>query len=84
MGLSDSVRSLFKRRPRKTRAEAQSVAAPLPDIFAREPASGLKGASALPSFKATAADQIDRRRADRFTTMRMKLRNAFTPSDKFA
>lgn len=81
MGLSDSVRSLFKQRSRKTRAEAQSVAAPLPDIFAREPnASGPKGASALPSFKATAADQIDRRRADRFTTMRMKLRNAFTPS----
>lgn len=35
---------------------------------------------ALPRFKASAADQLDRRHSDRFAGMRMKLRSAFTPS----
>lgn len=72
--------SLFKRKPRK----APVVTPPArgitelfaPDTHRNEPEKGFN----LPRFKSTAADQIDRRRADRFTVVRMKLRNAFTPS----
>ena len=74
--------SLFKRKPRKA-PEAPMPVPPrgITELFAHDtPRSELDRASGLPRFKSTAADQIDRRRADRFTAIRMKLRNAFTPS----
>jgi len=49
-------------------------------LFAEPVRTEKDDGSGLPRFRATAADQLDRRRSDRFTATRMRLRNAFTPS----
>ena len=84
VGLGDSVSSLFKRKKRKTVRPAVLDAPPPPPVsqlFGQEPGPArAPEPGGLPRFKATAADHIDRRRSDRFTAMRMRVRNAFTPS----
>lgn len=79
MASSKGFLSLFRRSKAKTvKAEVPSQ---LGDLFAQEAMEPeRKDAGGLPRFKTTAADQIDRRRSDRFTAMRMRLRSAFTPS----
>ena len=64
------------------RDAVKPVAPALAELFAQEPGPepAIRGGVALPRFKATAADQVDRQRSDRFTTLRMNLRAAFTPS----
>jgi Cdc6-like AAA superfamily ATPase len=42
--------------------------------------TGKLAAPNVPRFKSTAADQLDPKLSDRFAGVRMKLRNAFTPS----
>ena len=84
VGLGDSISSLFKRKKRKAVRPAVLDAPPPPPVsqlFGQEPGPArAPEAGGLPRFKATAADHIDRRRSDRFTAMRMRVRNAFTPS----
>ena len=82
VGLSDSVRSLFHRSGRKQKKGARGVQAPVAELLSIEPIAqeAKPPVNGLPGFKASAADHVDRRRADRFTNLRMKLRNAFTPS----
>lgn len=77
MGLG--VPSIFKRKKRKDQAieVAAAVSQLVPPAPARAPA---ETAPRLPRFKATASDQVDRRRSDRFLALRMRLRSAFTPS----
>lgn len=86
--MAGGLSSLFKRKPRKAPSAPGALNAPasgLTDLFAHDPHRGeQEKASALPRFKSTAADQVDRRRSDRFTSMRIKLRNAFTPSQPVA
>lgn len=76
--------SIFGRKPKATakpgRASAP-VALPL-SLSATDPKEASK--AALPKFKASATDQVDRRRADRSSALRMKLRAAFTPSQPVA
>jgi len=86
--LAGGLSSLFKRKPRKPPVANGAPAASsrgLTDLFAHDPhrIEPEKDAG-LPRFKSTAADQVDRRRSDRFTSMRIKLRNAFTPSQPVA
>lgn len=74
-------------KAKKPSREARPEVAPaLAELFAQQaaPEPTLRGAAALPRFKATAADQVDRQRSDRFTTLRMNLRAAFTPSQPVA
>lgn len=81
MALKLRIGDLFGRKAKKRAPTPEVVAGPLTDLFAQEPVErSTKSKSALPRFKATAADQVDRHAADRFTSMRMKLRAAFTPS----
>lgn len=82
MALTNGFRSLFKKKETRKRTKAaEGKPAPIAELFAQESATTAARATAnLPRFKATAADQVDRSRSDRFTAMRMKLRNAFTPS----
>lgn len=81
MGLGDRVSSLFRRGGRKNPGVERDLTRPVSELFAQPPSRADRGgAGGLPRFKASAADQVDRRRSDRFTAMRMKLRNAFTPS----
>jgi Cdc6-like AAA superfamily ATPase len=67
-------------------AEAAPVAAPPPvDIPVREArppkkASPRPTAPAFPRFQSTAGDQLAGRLVDRFANIRIRLRNAFTPS----
>jgi Cdc6-like AAA superfamily ATPase len=72
---------MFGKKPRKGVDADRDLSRPVTELFAQESARS-EGAAAggLPRFRSTAADQVDRRRSDRFTTMRMRLRNAFTPS----
>ena len=71
---------LFRRKKRKLEPRRGSETS-LAELFANEaPQPALGGAEALPGFRATAADQLDRRRSDHFTKLRMQLRSAFTPS----
>jgi Cdc6-like AAA superfamily ATPase len=76
VGIGKRVSSLLGRRERAPVVE-RDLSRPISELFA-EPSRPTGGS--LPRFKATAADQVDRRKSDRFTAMRMKLRNAFTPS----
>ena len=81
MGLGDRVSSLFRRGGRKHTPAERDLTRPVSELFAQPHSRDHRtGPGGLPRFKATAADQVDRRRSDRFTAMRMKLRNAFTPS----
>jgi Cdc6-like AAA superfamily ATPase len=75
------IGALFRRKARKPKGERSTVVAPLSELFAHEaPETSPRNANLLPRFKATAGDQVDRQRSDRFTAMRLKLRSAFTPS----
>jgi hypothetical protein len=72
---------MFRKKPRNAPDIARDLSRPVTELFAQEslrPETSVAGA--LPRFRSTAADQVDRRRSDRFTAMRMRLRNAFTPS----
>lgn len=80
MALNLGLGGLFGRKKRKRAGEIKPVA-PLAELFAQDAAErATKNKSNLPRFKATAGDQVSRLSGDRFTTMRMKLRAAFTPS----
>jgi hypothetical protein len=70
---------LFKRSKHAQTAQAGTIptSAPLPSKPLR---AASEGATRLPRFKATATDQVDRRRTDRFLSLRMRLRSAFTPA----
>ena len=90
--------NLFKSKAPKTKAPKArkgkkpsrdvrpQVAPALAELFAQQPVEPppVRGGVTLPRFKATAADQVDRQRSDRFTTLRMNLRAAFTPSQPVA
>ena len=82
MGLGDRVSSLFRRGAGRDTSVERDLTRPVSELFAQgsSRAEAAAATGGLPRFKATAADQVDRRRSDRFTAMRMKLRNAFTPS----
>lgn len=81
MALKLGIGGLFGRKGPKRPAPPEPVAGAFTELFAQEPtARSVTSRSSLPRFKATAADQVDRQNADRFTAMRMKLRAAFTPS----
>ncbi len=82
--MAGGLSSLFKRKP-KTPSGAAAPARKVSELFHHDAVeTDADEAAALPRFKSTAADQLDRRRSDRFTAMRMKLRNAFTPSQPVA
>lgn len=77
MGLG--VPSIFKRK--KKNEKATEAAAPVAQFVAPAPTRAPpEPTPRLPRFKATASDQVDRRRSDRFLSLRMRLRSAFTPS----
>ena len=83
--VAGGLSSLFKRKPRIESNGSSMPVRSVSELFHTDAAnSDADKASALPRFKSTAADQVDRRRSDRFTAMRMKLRNAFTPSQPVA
>jgi Cdc6-like AAA superfamily ATPase len=83
--VAGGLSSLFKRKPRKAQVASVAPVRELTDLFAHDTQrSEQEKNSVLPRFKSTAADQVDRRRSDRFTAMRMKLRNAFTPAQPVA
>lgn len=94
MGLGNRVSSLFKRKAPKTQKAPKApktakvsrdvAQTPVSQLFAQEQPRAEAQGSSLPRFKASAADQVDRRRSDRFTLTRMRLRNAFTPSQPVA
>ena len=68
-------------RTKPGREVRPEVAPALAELFAQQSIDPpVRGVQSLPRFKVTAADQVDRQRSDRFTTLRMKLRAAFTPS----
>jgi Cdc6-like AAA superfamily ATPase len=75
---------MFGGRTKKRRGKEAIVATtvePTGALFASEPGPPVAAKSGLlPRFKVSAADHFDRRRADRFTAIRLKLRSAFTPS----
>jgi hypothetical protein len=76
--------SLFRRKAREA-AESSAPQRSVTELFAQDVHRGdADKVSVLPRFKSTAADQVDRRRSDRFISMRMKLRNAFTPAQPIA
>lgn len=77
-----SLSSMFKRRKSKGVAtSAAETAAPISNLMPNAPAKPPGDAGPrLPRFKASASDQVDRRRSDRFLSLRMRLRGAFTPS----
>ena len=78
--------SLFgRKKPKRPVGDGPAATAPLAELFSKEAAPSVEAAvETLPRFKASAADQIDRRQSGRLTDMRMKLRNAFTPSQPVA
>ncbi len=77
MALPKLFRSSNKRKGRPGPDAAQKMRLALPDMFQQvAPASS---SADLPRFSASAADQPNRR-DDRFGAARMKLRNAYTPS----
>jgi hypothetical protein len=71
------VPAIFRRKKKAARPLA---AVPAQPPVAPTPVPTADRNRRLPTFKATAADQVDRRRGDRFLTLRMRLRNAFMPS----
>jgi len=95
MGLFDGKKGLFGGKPKQPKAPKQPKppkqvkgAAPVSFTLPRgEPrAEGaartmeVSSGPQFPRFQAMATDQLDRKRADRFGGTRMRLRNAFTPS----
>lgn len=78
MASKQGIGGFFRRRMRKSTPERPSAAPSLSELFASSPSETPR--PALPRFKATAADQVDRQHSDRFTSIRMRLRSAFTPS----
>lgn len=81
MGLSFS--SMFKRKKgKKVKAPAKLALEPAAPISRVMTAAALPVDTGprLPRFLASASDQLDRRKSGRFVALRMRLRNAFTPS----
>jgi Cdc6-like AAA superfamily ATPase len=90
VALANPLKGMFKRKNKaKTkgrRAAAAAFAAPeqqpnISELFqqtARKPAAS--PASGLPRFHSTASDHHEGGRSDRFAQVRLKVRNAFTPS----
>lgn len=80
MGLGSAFKGLFRRKSR--RRHIGPVTLPLHGValgLEDTPATGSAGAKP-PRFRAMATDQLDHKRIDRFGEVRLKLRNAFTPS----
>lgn len=77
MGLGRAFKGLFGRKSRRTVAP---VTLTLHSATEEGLAAKASPASKLPRFRAMATDQLDRKQVDRFGEFRMKLRNAFTPS----
>ena len=73
MGLGDRVSSLFRRGAGRDTSVERDLTRPVSELFAQgsSRAEAATATGGLPRFKATAADQVDRRRSDRFTAMRM-------------
>lgn len=65
------------RKARREKETAPKSRVALPELFHNAPQQS--GSSQLPGFSVSAAD-LPNRRNDRFSAMRMKVRNAFTPS----
>jgi hypothetical protein len=84
MGLVDGMKSVFgKKRPRAEAAVSLALSrSDFPRTEAAKPE--VNGGTQLPRFQAMATDQLDRKRSSRFGAARMKLRNAFTPSQPVA
>lgn len=86
MGFAGAMKGLFGRKSRRQGvapvelASKNDVVREGPANAANAAAAAARAAPALPRFQATATDQLDRKRVDRFSGVRMKLRNAFTPS----
>jgi Cdc6-like AAA superfamily ATPase len=90
--ISDLFGRMGGRRPRPAAPEGQEqaetgapafVAAPMTGMITRaelERSGAMEPVSAFPRFHATASDRLDPQFADRFANVRLKLRNAYTPS----
>jgi len=77
--LKRGFKALFRGRARKSQVAARQ-ATTFTELFAQPSSEPAASSHVLPRFKSTAADQVDRQHADRFTKIRMRLRTAFTPS----
>lgn len=64
----------------KASASTSAVVASAPAVPGRGVKAGKLSAPSVPRFKSNAADQLDPSLSDRYSGVRLKLRNAFTPS----
>jgi Cdc6-like AAA superfamily ATPase len=86
VAVANPLKGLFKKKKasKSRRAPPANLAAEQPnisDLFQQTARrSGSSDEARLPRFQSTAADQLDVGRGDRFAQVRLKVRNAFTPS----
>jgi Cdc6-like AAA superfamily ATPase len=72
----DYIRSFFRTRPAKA-PDNSGVS----ETLAQQLRQGRRGpAAGFPRFRSTATDQFDLRQPDRFSSVRVRLRSVFTPS----
>lgn len=74
----------FKRKPNAKASRTETTQRAVVKPLLREAHRRGPDLSGLPRFNATASDQMSGRGGDRFSTVRAKLRNAFTPSQPVA
>lgn len=79
-----SLNSLLGRKPGTRNATAGASGSAVIKPLLREPQRRNDHGGALPRFHTTAGDQISGRGGDRFSALRSRLRNAFTPSQPIA
>lgn len=88
MAVANPFKKLFKRKPtsdekqRRIAAalEPAPITAPSPELFQQPPAKTRQVTNRLPRFQTSASDHLDPRRGNRMAQFRVKVRNAFTPS----
>jgi Cdc6-like AAA superfamily ATPase len=78
----DRLKPRWTKPTTKSRMDGPGFNAPLVETHAREtrPVKRAPAAPAFPRFHSTAADQLAGKSADRFASVRIRLRHAFTPS----
>jgi hypothetical protein len=85
MGFADQMRSMFGGKRRRRVDAPMSLPVSKSELLRAEPSKPeVRSGPQFPRFQAMATDQLDRKRLDRFGAVRMKLRNAFTPSQPVA
>lgn len=84
MPISAPFKSLWKRKKPARQAAPQGTVPLRPAAVPTQPRRVEEPLAGLPRFHTTAADHIDRERADRYARERVKLRSSFTPSQPIA